>query len=257
MARGTERSLYDILEVDATASREEIEASYQRIISFLASESLAMYSMLDEHETQHVRSQLDGAYQTLTDPQTRAAYDKDRQTERNTPSAPVATEVRLVEPADATHEAELREPEVALSIEPAVVTTVTLIDRHETRRAPAQSASRSALAPRGVTTPDSARRRRLRPVATIDVGPDTEFSGSLLRRLRESAEATLDDVADITKISKRYLSALEENDFDTLPAFVYVRGFVSEYARALGLDARMVTQSYMSLYRRYHGESGG
>jgi flagellar biosynthesis protein FlhG len=96
----------------------------------------------------------------------------------------------------------------------------------------------------------------LNPSLSIDVTPDTEFSGSLLRRLRESADASLDDVADITKISKRYLHALEENDFDTLPAAVYVRGFVSEYARALGLDSKTVSKSYMSLYRRYRGESG-
>ena len=98
------------------------------------------------------------------------------------------------------------------------------------------------------------RRRVLKPLAT-DVAEDTEFSGALLRRLRESAAASLEDLSEITKISKRYLHALEENDFNTLPAGVYVRGFVSEYARALGLDSAKVTQSYMGLYRRYRGES--
>ena len=109
---------------------------------------------------------------------------------------------------------------------------------------------------RSVAPIDGKRRRRLQPRAVLEVGPDTEFSGSLLRRLRESADATLEDLAEITKVSKRYLTALEENDFDTLPAFVYVRGFVSEYARALGLDSKLVANSYMSLYRRYRGESG-
>ena len=86
--------------------------------------------------------------------------------------------------------------------------------------------------------------------------PDTEFGGALLRRLRESAAASLDDVAEQTKVSKRYLMALEENDFAALPAAVYVRGFVSEYARALGLDSAQVAKSYMALYNRYRGGGG-
>ena len=59
------------------------------------------------------------------------------------------------------------------------------------------------------------------------------------------------DNAEITKISKRYLLALEQNDFEVLPAAVYVRGFVSEYARAMGLPSEAIARAYMALYRRY------
>ena len=90
--------------------------------------------------------------------------------------------------------------------------------------------------------------------ATIEVTPDTEFSGALLRRLRESAGADLQALAEITKVRRHYLEAVEEHDFDALPAAVYVRGFVTEYARALGLDPQRVAQSYMALYRRYRAE---
>ncbi|MBI3180102.1 MAG: helix-turn-helix domain-containing protein [Deltaproteobacteria bacterium] len=103
--------------------------------------------------------------------------------------------------------------------------------------------------------PTAARRtRRLTPNLDTPLGSDTEFSGALLRRLRESAEATIDDVADITKINKRYLRAVEEHDYAALPAAVYVRGFVCEYARALGLEAEVVAKSYMTIYQRYKGE---
>jgi flagellar biosynthesis protein FlhG len=109
--------------------------------------------------------------------------------------------------------------------------------------------------PVSVESPQLARRvRRLATPRDGDFGPDTEFSGALLRRVRESAGATLEDLGEITKISKRYLHAIEENDFSALPAAVYVRGFVSEYARALGLDNRVVATSYMALYQRYKRE---
>ena len=63
-------------------------------------------------------------------------------------------------------------------------------------------------------------------------------------------------MAEVTKIRKGYLRALEENDFDGLPAAVYVRGFISEYARVLGLDTQMVAKSYMALYERYKTGEG-
>ena len=42
-----------------------------------------------------------------------------------------------------------------------------------------------------------------------------------------------------------YLQALEAEVFAKLPAQVYVRGFLAEYARALGLDAERVKQTYL------------
>jgi cytoskeletal protein RodZ len=46
-----------------------------------------------------------------------------------------------------------------------------------------------------------------------------------------------------------YLQALEAELFAKLPAFVYVRGFLAEYARALGLDVERVKQSYLARYK--------
>jgi len=57
-------------------------------------------------------------------------------------------------------------------------------------------------------------------------------------------------------VSKRYLRALEDSDFESLPAPVYVRGFVAEYARALGLDVNVVAKSYMAVYKRFKREGG-
>ena len=46
-----------------------------------------------------------------------------------------------------------------------------------------------------------------------------------------------------------YLQALEAERFAKLPAPVYVRGFLAEYARALGLDVERVKQTYLDRYR--------
>jgi len=52
-----------------------------------------------------------------------------------------------------------------------------------------------------------------------------------------------------------YLSALEGEAFAKLPAAVYVRGFLAEYARALGLDGNRVKQTYLARFRAARGPS--
>ena len=69
-------SFYDLVEVGANASFEEIEDAYQRIVSYLDTSSLAIYSMMDEEEVTRMRSAVDPAYRTLSDPERRTAYDR-------------------------------------------------------------------------------------------------------------------------------------------------------------------------------------
>jgi len=68
--------------------------------------------------------------------------------------------------------------------------------------------------------------------------PHSELAsfGEELRREREIRGISLKEIADATKISKRFLEAIERNDHRTLPAPVFTRGFVREYAKYLGLE---------------------
>src|SRR5512141_2456245 len=70
--------------------------------------------------------------------------------------------------------------------------------------------------------------------------------GEELRREREIRGISLKEIADATKISKRFLEAIENNDHKTLPAPVFTRGFVREYARYLGLNAEDMVNRYSS-----------
>jgi len=82
-----------------------------------------------------------------------------------------------------------------------------------------------------------------------DVSAQTEFSGPLLRQIREAVGVELREIAERSKIGMAYLNALEGEVFAKLPAAVYVRGFLAEYARALGLDPERVKQTYLRRYR--------
>lgn len=73
---------------------------------------------------------------------------------------------------------------------------------------------------------------------------DLAAFGEELRREREIRGISLKEIADATKISRRFLEAIERNDHKTLPAPVFTRGFVREYARYLGLNAEELVGRY-------------
>ncbi len=82
-----------------------------------------------------------------------------------------------------------------------------------------------------------------------EIGPDTEFTGPLLRKVRESQGIEIIEISSRTKISKQHLAALEEEAYDGLPAIVYVRGFVTEVAKYLRLDPAQVQRTYLRRMR--------
>ena len=56
---------------------------------------------------------------------------------------------------------------------------------------------------------------------------------------------SLRQLAAATKIGTRFLEYIEEDRFELLPAPVYLRGFLQEYARTIGLDPKRVAEAYM------------
>jgi flagellar biosynthesis protein FlhG len=82
-----------------------------------------------------------------------------------------------------------------------------------------------------------------------EIGPDTEFTGPLLRKVRESQGLELAEISAKTKIARSHLSALEEERFEELPAVVYTRGFLVELAKQLRLDPAQVQKTYLRRMR--------
>ncbi len=78
-----------------------------------------------------------------------------------------------------------------------------------------------------------------------NLGPEDSF-GAWLRRQREVREISLREISEASKISIRYLEALEQNRFEVLPAPVFARGFLREYACYVGLDADEVINYYLA-----------
>jgi transcriptional regulator with XRE-family HTH domain len=73
--------------------------------------------------------------------------------------------------------------------------------------------------------------------------------GQRLVRAREARGLTLEDAERDTRISRRYLEALESEQFEVIPAPVYARGFLRSYSQYLGLDP----QQTVALFPRDDG----
>jgi cytoskeletal protein RodZ len=72
--------------------------------------------------------------------------------------------------------------------------------------------------------------------------------GSSLRDARMRQELDFDELEERTKIRPKYLRALEDEQFDILPAPTYVKGFLRSYAEALGLDGQPFVDEYNSRF---------
>jgi cytoskeletal protein RodZ len=68
--------------------------------------------------------------------------------------------------------------------------------------------------------------------------------GETLRQARLDRGVSLLDAEQDTHIRRRYLEALENEDYGALPAVVYTRGFIRTYARYLGLDSEATLDLY-------------
>ena len=75
--------------------------------------------------------------------------------------------------------------------------------------------------------------------------------GERLKRERELREVTLEEVSKATRISSRFLQALEDEDWEKLPGGVFGRGFVRTIARYLGLSE----EGFLAEYDLARGEN--
>jgi flagellar biosynthesis protein FlhG len=214
-------SHYEVLEIDVGASEEEIRRGHKRLRDLYQPGSVAGYSLVDPGVTKAMMARAQAAYDTLLDPRSRRAYD--------TCCTPQPGSTLVAEPPPSPQAAERR------------------ADRAQPQPPPAQLPP----LPGPGAPPGSA--------AEVAVTPETEFTGELLRRIREASGIELTEVTARTKIGTAYLRAIEDEDFASLPALVYTRGFVGELAKHLGLNHHQVVATYLKRFRKFleEREAGG
>jgi len=242
-------SHYDALEIAPGASATEIRAAFDRLSSVFDAGSLAVYALIGTQEGEGELRRIREAFRVLGDPAARAAYDAAH-------GFPGVAPVEVEAPAPEARPAENVEPDGVIELTDAdIISSVPL----EAAQAPPESppedsepvidampaeAEPAAESPAPVdeeaTLPADAK-----PAAALRIGEDTEFTGALLRALREARGLSLKDIAGRTRIGTPHLQNIEDEAFDRLPERVFLRGFLLSYARELKLDAARVADSYL------------
>ncbi|WP_320008261.1 helix-turn-helix domain-containing protein [Maridesulfovibrio sp.] len=76
---------------------------------------------------------------------------------------------------------------------------------------------------------------------------DLKELGSLLKEERERQGLTVEQIMEITKVSRVNIIAIENGDRDEFPHEVYAKGFIKNYAKSLGLDSEEIGKNFSQI----------
>ncbi len=77
-----------------------------------------------------------------------------------------------------------------------------------------------------------------------------------LRKARQDRRVSLMDISSSTRISMKFLEAIETGRFSVLPQ-TYIRAFIREYAESVGLDTEDVMKKYDEILHQESGQTPG
>jgi curved DNA-binding protein CbpA len=213
----TSLSPYEILDVDPRATVAEIKRAFQIALKTYGTNHMATYGLFTEAQREEILNRVHEAYNILTDPERRRLYDDELRGKGEFPAERAAEPVAQDGPAPPTLRARMWE---AQRVEDPKV-------REE-------------------------KERLVREVLTA-AEERGDWSGTLLMQVREIRGLSLDDIAQRTKISRGHLRSIEEDSLEYLPPDVYVKGFVSQIAKVLGLDSDRIAPRFMEHIRQRRG----
>ncbi len=218
MKKGLNQTHYEILEVSPGASEEEIRRAYERIRNIYGPNSITAYGLYSQENLNEFLDKVAQAFHVLMDNEARKEYDAGLFSQK--PTKYDSAEGIVIE-----------------NIDLESWNTPNQLRAESAGAEPPSSSHDSDQTPAPLPKVQSGRKVGLPP---LDVDESLVFSGEVLRELREKAGVSIRDMAQETKISPGNLRYIENEDFKMLPAKVYVKGFVKEYARYLGLDGKRV-----------------
>jgi curved DNA-binding protein CbpA len=207
---------YQILKIPANASFIEIKRAYKNALEIYEEGSLATYSLFSDDERAQLLTAIEKAFFTLVDEDKRAGYDR-------------------------------------MLIKTGQVDASVLANKTRNEPIPLFNENNSLNA-------DDLANRILNKSAQKEVKAllkeihDKDLiSGDDLKRLRKAFGIEISEIYLITKISVSVLKTIEDDQYERLPADVYLNNFLRSYAQILQIDAPRVIDGYfnnMSLARK-------
>jgi curved DNA-binding protein CbpA len=200
---------YQILKIPTNASLIEIKRAYKDALEIYEEGSLATYSLFSDDERTHLLTAIEKAFFTLVDEDKRAGYDR-------------------------------------MLIDTGQVDASTLANKTRSEPIPLfnenNSISAEALADR---IRKKSAQKEVKALLKEVLGKDL-ISGDDLKKLRKAFAIEISEIYLITKISVSVLKTIEDNQYERLPADVYLNNFLRSYAQILQIDAPRVIDGYFN-----------
>ncbi len=206
------KNYYEVLEVSINANGEEIYQAYTRAKNAYSGDSLALYSLLSHDEATKILELIEEAYNILSDPEKRKQYNNVRGIS--------ADSVNLSPGMSADKVEEFKQNKNSGEINKIV-----------------------AKKRYGLEFTENSEFEK-------EIEQCEEFTGEFLKRVREYKNVDIQRLAEMTKISKTYLQYIEDEDVAKMPATVYIRGFVYQYAKCLKLNPELVANSFLNRIKK-------
>ena len=221
------KNCYDILEIASNAAPQEIESAYVRAKNAYSGDSVALYSLMTKDECDAVLIQIEEAYSIIGFPEKRREYDR----LRGFNQSGFAQNYGQAEPSHGKSASENRTKD---SVQ---------YEDYGSNLIEAKVSKITAQKKFGLDYEENAEFDKT-------IAECTDFSGPFLKKIREYKNVTIERMAEMTRISKTHISALENEDIPKLPADVYVRGYVYQYAKVLKLNPEMVAASFILNFKK-------
>ncbi len=209
MKRDQKQTHYQILELPMGASPFEIHQAYLEAFELYQDDSMAATAFFSDAERREILAQLEAAYLTLINPESRTAYDL------------TLMDRGIMEEGEWYRDkSKIRTPLYAIQRKG--------MQHHWLPKA---SGLDKALVAENSVIQEILKRELL--------------SGQDLKRIRTVLGVPLERIALETKVTMAILEAIEEDRSACFPPEVYLKSFLTLYAQCLQLDAGVIIQAYM------------
>jgi curved DNA-binding protein CbpA len=203
-----DQNYYQILQVSPSATLSDIKQAYRDTLDLYDEDSLATLSLFSDSQRADLLKDIETAFLTLVDEEKRAAYNQ-----------MLLSDGRI--------------EEEDLCSAPCKKTAAACNGG---------SSTKSNILHRWVA------KKSLEPEISSLINHITSkesVSGADLKQLREAFNIEISEVYEITKISPTNLAFIEQDQFDDLPAEIYLKVYLKSYAEILQIDPETIVQGYL------------
>ncbi|WPU64874.1 helix-turn-helix domain-containing protein [Peredibacter starrii] len=220
------KNYYEVLEIETNATPNQIENAYIRARNAYSGDSVALYSLMTKDECDNILGQIEEAYSVLGFPEKRREYDRLRGFNQGGISPQANPDkIHMVLTVEDRKNESIQYENFGSNLIEARVSKITAQKKF------------------GLEFSENADMER-------KIREASDFPGSFLKEIREYKNVSIERMAEMTRISKTHLTAIENEDVSKLPAEVYVRGYVYQFAKVLKLNPDTVANSYLLHFKK-------